>query len=993
MGYMRLTAPFSRTRDRGYTLAEILVAMVISTVVIAVGVSLLASTFRVSAQTQTRAELWGQMSNTSVSLIRDVNDSTRVVTAEPERLAIQVVRDGRCVQREWAVDGDRLLSKTTFYDAATCTGGSTEDLDGEVIQGGLTGMTFSYFSQASLSSALPTPVDASQVSRIGWVITGTPRPSTAVLRLESSASVMGRGTATDGGGAEQDAVAADLSIVTHETAVPGVHAPVLRWTDRSPELSQGWSVYRTSYPDGADAASSGWEQVAYLATSTPAPGTMTWTDTSLPKGHTALYVVRATTSEGYGPSSNQVASGLRPVAPTLTTTGSQGSISLTWTASVVGATGYDVYRSEGGTAESAPVLYKRWSEIKSSATRTGTGAAARWTWTDSLTPGQARTYSLVAVNRWERVATTTTQMGELPTGEALAKQYSGTTQTSRTAARAASTTSGAFTAPAQPNGPVLALSSATSATDYSSRVTWAPATWTGGGPVTATDGQGHRDRGWTSQRRTTGGYTAVWTTEVPRGTATKVDFSTAPDMTYGYQIRTVNGAGASVWSAEKRILQRPAVPAAPAVALTGLTTRQATVTAATSPSATSWAVEMTTGAGSSAMRGVRATASDRRLHYNELAHSSDHVFRTRSTNVAPVGTAGGGTSAWGATGSVRTDPLRVSIVDGWSDTRRIDLTLGTTGGAGGDSARIEVTRSGAAPGEGIGTKAGPGRHRWDPLQHGTGYQAWASNTDGYNSVAVGPVSVATQELRVWLSDGGSTTKTVSARLHNQGGDTASLTAASPDRVEGQPSVGGGQQHVFDRIRHASTVTLTARVSDGWNAVAYQDTIETQRLGVSTPSCYASRSGQYAPATVYFSSSGSLNRTSVYAGSPGYYSALATNTNSDGYNYVSASNDCGISVEALPLVNGGATGGTPSAVCTPYQNVAAGLFRQAAGPPAGTEFGELVQAYGSLRGGSIAQGNLACDFFRQYKYYNSETGVYRGLWGQVVLWYQNGSGGV
>ncbi|ACZ22777.1 prepilin-type N-terminal cleavage/methylation domain-containing protein [Sanguibacter keddieii DSM 10542] len=819
---IRRKYPTQAKPDSGMTLPELLVAMIISTVVIAIGVSLLSQTFRVAASTQTRAELWSSMTNSSIQLIRDVNDGTKIVTSEPRHLAVQVVRDGRCQTRDWQVDGDRLVSTTTFYDAPSCTGGSTERKV-VAIKGNLKSFTFTYYSAASVDSELPAPVSPGVVNRVGWTMSATPTDTTAVLRLESGAAFTGRGASTDGGGATQTPLAAFLSVTTNASGIEGVSAPILSWTDATPELTQGWAVYRTSYPEGSDASSSstGWEQIAYLRTATPAPGTMTYTDRTLPRGYTGLYVVRATVPDGYGPSSNQKATGLRPSpSSTLTTTGAPSTIELSWTAPR-GATGYDIYRSETGSP--APILYRTSDDIKGSAKRSGTGDAVRWTWTDPLAAGHAHTYSVVPVNRWERLATTSSQTGSLPIGEALARAYSGTTSTTRTAPRAASPLSGAFTAPARPERAVLDLSSRSSATDYRSTVAWTPAPWVGGGPEVATDGQGHRDRGWAAERRGSA-WEAVWAAETPRTTTVRTDAGTEPDITYGYRTRTVNGSGASAWAAEARILQRPAVPDSPTIALSGLTTRQATVRAATSPSATAWEIGMTTTAGSPAMRGVRDADANRRAVYDQLTHSSSNAWRSRSTNIPPTGVSGGGTSAWGATDSITTDRLRVWLSDGSKTTLSVSARLNTEGGSSASVTRSGIT--GVVGAETQGSYGGGQAHIFRPLPHNTSYTLTGDLTDGYNNVS-DSATITTDRLSVWLSDGSATTRSVSARLHNLNGSSASLT------VEGhqtQPSLGGGQLHTFGDghpgLTHNTGYTLTARLTDGFNHVSYQDVIRT-----------------------------------------------------------------------------------------------------------------------------------------------------------------------
>lgn len=968
----------NRTKsDRGFTLAELLVAVVIMSAVIAVGVSLLSSTFRVAASTQTRGDLWNSMTNSSVQLIRDVNDGSKVTISEPRHLAVQVVRDGKCQTRDWLVDGDQLISTTTFYDAPSCTGGSTERRVVS-IKSGLNGFTFTYYSSASIDTPLPVPVSPGVVNRVGWSMQATPADTTAVLRLESGAAFTGRGVSTDGTGAEQTPLSAFLSVVTHETGIPGVDPPVLSWTDATPELTQGWAVYRTSYPDGADAASStGWEQVAFLRTATPAPGTMTYTDRTLPRGYTGLYVVRATVPDGYGPSSNQQATGLRPSPSTLTTTGTPSSIELSWTAPR-GATAYDIYRTE--TSSPTPILYRTWDDTKGSAKRSGTGDALRWTWSDPLAAGHAHTYSVVPVNRWERLATTSSQTGSLPTGEALARAYSGTTATTRTAPRASSPLSGAFTAPARPERPLLDLSSRTSATDYGSTVAWTPAPWVGGGPEVATDGQGHRDRGWAAERRGSV-WEPVWAAETPHATTVRTDAGTAPDLTYGYRLRTVNGSGASAWSAEKSILQRPAVPAAPSAVLSGLTTRQATVTAKTSSSATSWQIQKLSGPGSASMGGIKATNGSRQVVYAELGHNAAHTWQTRSTNVAPTDVAGGGTSAWGATGGVTTAELRVWLSDGSSTTRSVSARLNNMGG---NDANLTVEGFQTQPSSGGGQthtfgEGAPG------LSHNTSFTLTARLTDGYNSVAYQD-RIATRELPApQLGFDSHTTQSIRAWVDC--GIAPGCSVIGPDGQE----LGSGT--TWSRLSHNQGHSFRGHSSDGWNHRYVDGQARTLELTVATPTCSVSRDGPYAPTTVRWSSSGSLSRSSVYAGSPGWYEAMATSTRSDGWNTVQRESRCGTTVAQRPYVVGGASGGTPSPTCAPHtgrgdvRDLLSRAVNGAAVIIGSPKSGSYNADYGSL---VTSTPMLSCAFYRNHYTVDSD-GIISGEYNLGVRWTLGGSG--
>ncbi|KQT98364.1 hypothetical protein ASG53_11935 [Sanguibacter sp. Leaf3] len=950
-------------------------------VVVAMGISLLSSTFRVAASTQTRGDLWSSMTNASVQLIRDVNDGSKVTISEPRHLAVQVVRDGKCQTRDWEVVDSELISTTTFYDATSCGGGGSTERKVVAIKGGLSRFEFTYYSSASIDNALPAPVSPGVVNRVGWSMSATPGDSTAVLKLESGAAFTGRGASTDGTGKIGDPLAGFLSVITNGSGIEGVSAPVLSWTDATPELTQGWAVYRTSYPDGADAASSGgWVQVAYLPTATPAPGVMTYTDRTLPRGYTGIYVVRATVPDGYGPTSNQRATGLRPSAAAVTSDGTPTSIDLAWT-SAIGSTGYDIYRTDGAGTATTPELYRRWDDIKSTATKTSSGAALRWSWTDTLPAGRAHTYAVVPVNRWERAATTSSQTASLPTGEALTKQYAGGTGTTQRVVRDVSNLTNNFTSPA---APTIAL---TANADWSNGIAYTPAPWSGGGgtivtaPTRAADAGAHRDRGWETQekRRSGDAWANLWTggAEVPRGTTSKVAAYTQAGIGGQYrfyQARTVNTSGPSTWSGTQSILQRPAAPSCVATP-TGLTTRQITVVGTPAPSDAPRLSSRTYNNGREGGAWYSFEGSETTVVFDRMTHNTLHGFLQKTRNASP---ANAGWSDPSAKCDTRTAELRVWLSDGSSTTRSISARLHN---AGGNSASITVEGFQTQPSSGGGQlhsfgESNPG------LSDGSTYTLTARLTDDYNDVSyqdriatrelpsprLGFDSITTQSIRAWVDCGGA----------------PGCSVIGPDGQE----LGSGT--TWSRLNHNRAHSFRGHSSDGWNHRYSDAQARTPELTVATPTCSVSRDGVYAPTTVRWSSSGSLSRSSVYAGSPGWYEAAATATRSDGWNVVQRENRCGTTVAQRPYVSGGATGGTPSAVCTQYQGAGAHLFRSAGGPPSGYSFGDLVQQYGIYRGGSVGTSDLSCNFFRQYQLVDLD-GFIGGEWGQMVFWYQSGSG--
>ncbi|MCR6706176.1 MAG: hypothetical protein NVV66_16285 [Cellulomonas sp.] len=271
-------------------------------------------------------------------------------------------------------------------------------------------------------------------------------------------------------------------------------APILRWLDSTPAVTQSWLVKRVANPEcAAQAAHTTWTQVATL------PGaTLTFTDSTLPAGSTAVYVVQAVLKDGStGPTSNQAVTCLRPAKATgLVATGSTTSIGLSWT-NPAGTTAVDVYRDGLLLAHLGAVT----------------------TYTDSTGYGHSHTYAVVASNRWELLAMTGFQTGHtVPVGDALAKTYF--TAASSDGRRLASGTTTAYTAPAAPTTGASATRAVPSTSTNSATVYWKPAGWTGSGTTPVAT----RDATWSTERHqsATSVWTAVWT-KTARTTTSKVD--------------------------------------------------------------------------------------------------------------------------------------------------------------------------------------------------------------------------------------------------------------------------------------------------------------------------------------------------------------------------------------------------------------------------------------------------------------------------------------
>lgn len=170
--------------DRGVTLVELMVVMIVMGLFAGIVIStIMGATRTITAQTR-NAELWADMQDASTQLDRDVHDASSLTLADANTLTVQVVRDDKCQIREWVADTTtwRLVVTTTFFDQVECSGGSTVRED-RIIGNNAVGtnaagsnptrylspVTFAYFDNLS-DIPLATPSEPDRVSRISWTL-------------------------------------------------------------------------------------------------------------------------------------------------------------------------------------------------------------------------------------------------------------------------------------------------------------------------------------------------------------------------------------------------------------------------------------------------------------------------------------------------------------------------------------------------------------------------------------------------------------------------------------------------------------------------------------------------------------------------------------------------------------------------------------------------------------------------------------------------------
>jgi len=662
-----------RPSDAGWGIAEVIVAMAIFAVISTAVIGALKVANGITRDQGNRSAANSEISDVNGQLSRDVEDATSITTADRQRLVLTVIRDDTCWRRSYTVDAPaRTFKVQTDYYAARACSGSFESRT-QVLLHDLVVSDAAFTYRNSDGRILSTPVQSRQgIATVAWVTPALPKGASVAISRGTAAAFNGR---TQNGDRVRELVA-QAPLLSVVTAVVGVDKPVLKWTDLSPELTGSWTVWRSEALEGGGAAVATWTPVA---AGLPA-STTSWTDTGAKDGFTDLYAVQATLTSGTnGPSSNQVVSGLRPVAPTgLTATGGPTTIQLGWTRSI-GEAAVDVYRDGKLLASLGNVT----------------------SYVDATGYGHSHMYAVVAVNGFEALWTTGLRTSRVAVGTALTATYNG----GKT--RYASTAAAAFTAPAAPS-----LTATPSTTANSVSLAWTPAAFTGaGGHPAAT-----LSATWDSQKHasTTSTFVAL-KTSTPNATKSVTDSSPVKGDTTSYQARTCNASGCSPWSATKSAIT---VPPAATCTVSGLTTRAAAVKGSVSmtSAATSWNL-----AGGKAPSGYTVsgigTATTGTWAVDRLADATKQPFTVKVRNA----TGWGPTSTCAGTTKTLATP---TVTIGTRTTSSIAMTCTASNGNAADSS-VGLT--------GETTATGTRSHKFTGLQDNRAFTAKCTNGDGVNT--------------------------------------------------------------------------------------------------------------------------------------------------------------------------------------------------------------------------------------------------------------------
>ena len=840
-----------------------MVAIAVSVVIAAITISAVIFATRTTTSQGESGRLWASIQDANVQLQRDVNDASRVVHADPNTVSVLVIRNDTCEQRTWTADPDAgtLAVETRRFQGSACGGAST--VASQTVVGGaerarfVSDGPFAFFEAAN-TPPLTGEIEAERVRRVEWVLTGTPAPDANPRTLQSAAAVTprhiqwGEGEHQTPGAARlfRALRAGDISTAAAsgcnlpggadvEGRTEGRDQPVLFWCDPTPDLTLGWTVWRLANPEGMSADDPNrttWTRI----------GTITdtfFTDQTLPAGYTAQYVVRALVATGLGPTSNQVITGLRPAANTLTATGAGNQINLAWDVPV-GATGFDIFRfdaADGRTPAPNGFLIARITGTETTQFSDGTQAVFpdvalddqnatfrrdSWPGTHPVAGyGHTHHYVVVPTNRWEDVA-----RGQAGQNRPTERANLGA---SLAPWRNASPRQGAFTAPAAPTLSVTVPRE--SGSIRQATLTWTPAPWNGSGPAAfATSWHPHHrmsNTGQTAMAAVAAGGNGSAAVSTRHGAG--VNGNTLPGRWYEYAVQGRNAAGTGPLSntnisngnaAWVRAWQRPANPTATAnaVAGAGTVTRMIEVTGRLANTVdenyahTAFSMQQVARLGNDqSPQGWQTQNTQGHFRFDRINHNSTRTFQVR------VSGNGGFSDVVQVNGTtarlVASQPVINTV-----NTRRIQATFTPTNG----NARHIILEGGQDHGGMNRTVAGTTAN-WNSLRDGHNFTVRARNSDGHNTVEATRAQ-ATPAIHVTGTTrlGAMPTREVCARGTSNNATVQRVTIAGHGMT---PNAQGESCHnaLADDANHGVVITA----GDGLNTRNFNTSHRTQRLNV------------------------------------------------------------------------------------------------------------------------------------------------------------------
>lgn len=178
---------FEANRGEGFTLVELLVAIVLLSVVSAVTTAGIAAAFKSTRQVSARSANTGALDTQLQRIAREARVADPLQAATSSNFVVDIYRSGQCRRLEWRINGSALQRRTMAWSGACATYGSTTGAADSGYKTLLTNVTstspFSYLDGAGGTLTSPTPTTVKQV-----VVTLTQSQPERRASITSSAS-------------------------------------------------------------------------------------------------------------------------------------------------------------------------------------------------------------------------------------------------------------------------------------------------------------------------------------------------------------------------------------------------------------------------------------------------------------------------------------------------------------------------------------------------------------------------------------------------------------------------------------------------------------------------------------------------------------------------------------------------------------------------------------------------------------------------------------
>lgn len=338
----------ARTRLRphrgepGFSLIELLVAIVIAAIVGGVIVAVIVQASKSTRNTSSSVQSEAHLTDAMTRIGRDITDASLIINASSASVEMRGIQGGHCVDTTYTAAGSNLTSKVVRTTSTVCTRASltvASTLNSTVVTNLASTAIFTYLNGANTQIAdTTTSAGVSEISRIAYTISATVSGRSNPVVLSSSSTP----NTTEALSAGTGAATCPSPVLTGTLTGQTVN---LSWTQ--PVVANGYTVMR----DGS-----------VIATITN-PATTTYADTGLAFGTTHLYYVISncfsiSSPQSAGDTETLAPAGQKPTAVAVADPSNGGqldSAKITWVAET-GATSYTLYEKDTTAGGSYAVI-------------------------------------------------------------------------------------------------------------------------------------------------------------------------------------------------------------------------------------------------------------------------------------------------------------------------------------------------------------------------------------------------------------------------------------------------------------------------------------------------------------------------------------------------------------------------------------------------------------------------------------------------------------